>query len=1267
MPSNHAGPSFTGNYYDIAGRQTNTTINGPVNVQTNVFNQGPYAREAVIRELKDRLKPADFDGASRPECLGDTRRQTLNSIYRWVNARGYPNVLLLIGAAGTGKSTIATTVAGEYQRRRQLGCHMFFLREKSHPGDVLQSIAYSLAAYSQTIAESLVEQMKGRGDLGPSNLKTKFDVLLHNPLSAVATKVHHPVLIVLDALDECGTPEHRQSLLDVLRDRLSSLPANFRILITSRPEEDIAPLISDPSSLTVTIDQHSHKSKVNVYAYIKFEFDQMRSSRKLTVPDNREWDNNLRRLSESADGLFIWASTAVRFVREERLFQFRCFRNLVSNAKSLKLDDLYMTILSHVSKWNEENKTTLRNVFSLILFAKRPLSDTEIDETLDMDMGTTSNLLSYFRSLVRYEGGQPIRIYHASFYDYLISCEGEPWHVDPSVQRAYIASKCFERMGDLLKYNICNIPSSSVLNSDVPDIDNRVTRCIPPFLKYICCNWIYHLQDISYSQNLCSKLGSFVSKQLLFWFEVLSLTNTFKKHVGPALLFANEWVGNNDPDLSSFLRDAYRQASIYSKPISDSVLHIYASLLPLTKEESPMSIHYAEYADTAHQVKYVGRRRRNDCIKMIPVERGYLSTLSFSPDGTRILSDSRRVVYVWDATSGERIAGPLVAEDDKDNALSAAYSPDGRYVVVATRNGIIRKWDVLTSCLVSERVMSDFQIDWTCAATFSPDRKSVVFGDDRGRIRVWNVDTGEQNGGPLKGHTGTVTCLSFSSDGKYLASGSYDGTVVIWGMDSRRVKTGPLRVSNRMVVAVSFSSCGNKLVSGSEDKTILVWDVSTGEVLRKIICKDTVCSVTYSPNGHLILAGGKGLLSMWNVADDTAAPKVFQVNEGGCILQASFSPDGSRFATAGDDDIRIWDASWGMEETQTALEERELITSISLSPGGKFIVSGLWDGSICLWNSDTGELVKELKLRNGVNSVAFSPVNEQLVAFNSGTWNDGKVQVWDVTDDVAVTIGSHKYKVTSVVFSPSDGKHIASGSYDKTICIWDIERRELAVGPLTGHTSWIQTVAYSPDGTRLVSGSTDNTVRIWNSETGHLLSTLNGHSGPVPSVAYSLDGSRIVSGSLDKTILVWDAQSGQIVCGPITGHDGWVISVCFSPDGMQILSGSDDGTARLWDAITGNPLFPSISGHTRSITSVCFFPDGRHFATGSIDGTIRIWTLDEIPIDSDWELRDDNWVVGENGRLMMWIPTELRRHLCWPRNVSILNHSFLLKLHFGTE
>ena len=460
-----------------------------------------------------------------------------------MNAGGYPNVLLLVGGAGTGKSTIATTVAGRYQRRSQLGCHIFFLRGSSDPGNVLESIVYSLAVYSQPIAESLVKQLGGSGDLGPSNLKTKFDILIRDTLSAVAANVDSSIVIIIDALDECGTPETRQSLLNVLKDSLPSLPDNFRILITSRPDEDISHLFSSSSFNTIKLEQHSDESKLNVHTYIKHQFDQMRSSGRLKVPDDYEWDRSVQTLADSADGLFIWASTAVRFVSEERQFRYNCFQNLVSNAKFLDLGELYTTILVRALKWNEENKEIFKKIFSLILFAKRPLSDEEINEILDMDMDVTSNVLSYFRSLVRYEPGQPITIYHTSFYDYLISCEGRPWHVEPKVQRAHIASKCLERMGKVLKYNICDIQPSYVLNKDVPNIDDRVTRHIPSFLKYICCNWVRHLQDIPYSQELCSQVRSFARNQLLFWFEVLSLTSAFNDHVGPMLLFAIDWVG----------------------------------------------------------------------------------------------------------------------------------------------------------------------------------------------------------------------------------------------------------------------------------------------------------------------------------------------------------------------------------------------------------------------------------------------------------------------------------------------------------------------------------------------------------------------------------------------------------------------------------------------------------------------------------------------------------------------------------------------------
>ena len=84
---------------------------------------------------------------------------------------------------------------------------------------------------------------------------------------------------------------------------------------------------------------------------------------------------------------------------------------------------------------------------------------------------------------------------------------------------------------------------SLVLNEHVPDLDERIEENIPSFLKYICCNWFYHMRDVPYSLELCERLKSFSYRRLLFWFEVLSLTETFSNHVGTALLYTIHWVG----------------------------------------------------------------------------------------------------------------------------------------------------------------------------------------------------------------------------------------------------------------------------------------------------------------------------------------------------------------------------------------------------------------------------------------------------------------------------------------------------------------------------------------------------------------------------------------------------------------------------------------------------------------------------------------------------------------------------------------------------
>ena len=238
--------------------------------------------------------------------------------------------------------------------------------------------------------------------------------------------------------------------------------------------------------------------------------------------------------------------------------------------------------------------------------------------------------------------------------------------------------------------------------------------------------------------------------------------------------------------------------------------------------------------------------------------------------------------------------------------------------------------------------------------------------------------------------------------------------------------------------------------------------------------------------------------------------------------------------------------------------------------------------------------------QNSVHAIAFSPDGQWLA---SGSW-DKTVKLWNVrTNSEIYTLKGHKDSVYAVDFSP-DGQLVASSSLDRTIKLWHVGTG-LEMCTLRGHTHSVRSLAFNPDGRILASASWDRTIRLWQLNVGRELAGFRGHTDSIYAIALSPDGQLLASGGADRTLKIWQVMTGIELLN-LTGHMGTIRSVAFSPDGEMVASSSWDKTIRLWHVRTGKEIC-TLKGHFDSVNCVAFSPDGRMLVSSSLDKTVRLW------------------------------------------------------------
>ncbi|MCC5947255.1 MAG: helix-turn-helix domain-containing protein [Nitriliruptoraceae bacterium] len=618
------------------------------------------------------------------------------------------------------------------------------------------------------------------------------------------------------------------------------------------------------------------------------------------------------------------------------------------------------------------------------------------------------------------------------------------------------------------------------------------------------------------------------------------------------------------------------------------------------------------------------------------------SVLSVAPAGGLIaVSDAANAeVALYDTTAGlERVATLPLAEQDAES-FAVAFSPTGPLLAVGDTSAAVTLWDLTDptdpQVLVAGRRgppgpipgracapaggeraavgLGDGAFRWelsdptrprpletlpadeiTWSVAYHPERDVIAVGDDIGRVQLWSRADAPALDRELETDGRSVLHLEFSPDGGHLSAGTRAGQAYLWsgtgapgteGVDPDEIDlTDP--TFDSWVNVVAFDRDGAWLAAGSSDGTMRLWDVTTGGSTTSVAHPAAVTGVGFAPDGATLFSTATdGVTRRWsraNVDGAVVAGRVWSLafDAAGDSLAAFSGPVTERFTIDGGA-ARRGDAS----ALPTPGDGVDFSGAGARSPDGHVLAHGTFSGEVLLFDATSTGVPQRLGPALGgsdqlVEAVAFHPHGGWLAAGGADT----ALRLWDTSGSLdaapTVVLDDPREIVLNLRWSPS-GRYLAAPSADNEVYLYDLEQPADPVlrARLGGFDSEAYAAAFSPDETVLATAGSDATVLLWD---------------------------------------VTDPDEPVLLTEELTGPTGRIFDLDISADGRLLAGAVADGKTWVWDiAEPTRPERVAVLGQTTSpMYTVAFSPSGTHLAASGADGHVRLWPLDPAQARDD--------------------------------------------------